>query len=161
MIILPQKYQRPEPPLITIGWREWVRLPELGISWVKAKVDSGAKTSALHAFSLERVREQGRDRVRFGLHPLQRNLKKVVYCTSDLLDMRWVSDSSGHREYRYVIQTLIKMGEEQWPIEITLANRDTMLFRMLLGRTALKDRCRINPAASYCTGKPKFKSKSK
>jgi hypothetical protein len=139
--------------LITMGWREWVQFPELGLAHVKAKIDTGARTSCLHAFSVERMREHGRDRVRFEIHPLQRNIKKVVQCTADLQDMRWVSDSSGHREYRCVITTPIRLGEQEWPVEVTLSNRDTMLFRMLLGRTALKGRFRINPATSYRLGK--------
>jgi hypothetical protein len=136
-----------------VGWREWVCLPELGIEKIKAKVDTGARTSALHAFSLKPFKENGRDRIRFDIHPLQHNTDKIVTCTADIIDLRWVSDSGGHREERYVVNTPLIIGDISWPIEITLTERDTMLFRMLLGRSAIRKRFVVNPARSFLTTK--------
>jgi hypothetical protein len=137
----------------SIGWREWVSLPDLGIDKIKAKVDTGARTSALHAFSLQLFKENFKDRIRFDIHPLQHNTVKMVTCVADVVDLRWVSDSGGHREERFVINTPVVMGEEIWPIEITLTERDTMLFRMLLGRSAIRHRYLVNPARSFITRK--------
>jgi hypothetical protein len=134
-----------------IGWREWVTLPELGIEKIKAKVDTGARTSALHAFSLKPFKENGRDRIHFDIHPLQHNTDKIITCTADIIDLRWVSDSGGHKEERYVVQTPVIIGGQSWPIEITLTERDTMLFRMLLGRSAIRKRYFVNPARSFLT----------
>src|SRR5438132_451925 len=109
--------------LLLIGWREWVSLPALGIQRVKVKVDTGARTSAIHAFRVDCYQEDGKNKVIFDLHPLQRS-KKMQTCVADLVDTRWVTDSGGHKEQRYVIETLIQMGNLIWPIEITLTNRD-------------------------------------
>jgi len=141
--------------LPVLGWREWVALPELGIRRIKCKVDTGARSSALHAFYLEPFKSRGRQRIRFGIHPLQRRTDRECVCTADVLDQRIVSDSGGHREQRYVIETRVQLGDEDWPIEITLTDRDTMRFRMLLGRTAIKKKFVVNPASSYLMGKPK------
>jgi hypothetical protein len=135
--------------MINVGWKEWVALPELGIERIKAKVDTGARTSALHAFALEPFEENGKKRIRFDLHPVQHRDDKVVSCVADIVDERWVSDSGGHKELRYVISTLLKLSDESWPIEMTLTNRDTMSFRMLLGRTAMKNRMVVDPSLGY------------
>jgi len=138
----------------TIGWREWISLPELDIPAIKAKIDTGAKTSALHAFKLVYFNENQIPKVRFYIHPLQRRSRPVIKCVAPLKEMRWVTDSGGHREERPVIETLIRMGPLEWPIEITLTSRDDMRFRMLLGRSALKTKAlAINPAESYALGK--------
>lgn len=141
--------------LLTFGWREWVSLPELGIAQIKAKIDTGARTSALHAFELRPFSEHGRDRVEFRLHPVQKDNNSVVTCQADVLDKRVVTDSGGHKEERFVIGTMLKIGQHQWPIEVTLTGRDDMLFRMLIGRTAMKSRALVNPARSYLVGKKK------
>jgi hypothetical protein len=134
---------------VTLGWREWVDLPELGLHHIKAKVDTGARTSALHAFELRSFREDGRKRVEFKMHPRQRDTETVVVCVADVIDERVVRDSGGHAEERLVIRTPVRIGGREWPIEMTLTARDDMLFRMLLGRTAMKGRAIVDPSRSY------------
>jgi hypothetical protein len=139
--------------LLTLGWREWVSLPELGLPAIKAKVDTGARTSALHAFDIEQYTEEGIDMLRFLVHPIQKNQEFIVKCTAPMKERRQVTDSGGHREMRYVIETLIVIDNNFYPIELTLTDRDTMRFKMLLGRTALNNRAIVNPAASFNCGK--------
>lgn len=137
---------------ITLGWREWVLLPELNLPPLKAKIDTGARTSCLHAFSLQPFNKGRADWVRFGMHPHQHDPETKVFCEAEVVDKRIVTDSGGHREERYVISTLLGLGKAQWPIEITLTNRDTMRFRMLLGRTAMQEKIIVDPGASYLLG---------
>jgi hypothetical protein len=141
--------------LLTFGWREWVTLPELGIARIKAKVDTGARTSALHAFELTPFVEDGKQRVAFRMHPEQKDSETIVDCVADVIDRRIVTDSGGHKEERFVIRTMLHIGRHSWPIEATLTSRDDMLFRMLIGRTALKGRAVVDPARSYVVGKKK------
>jgi hypothetical protein len=142
-----------EPQLLTLGWREWAALPDLGLPAIKVKVDSGAKTSALHAFYTEKYVLDSVDMVRFLIHPIQRNYDFQLECHAPVIDFREVSDSGGHKEMRYVIETNIVIGTRSWPIELTLTNRDTMRFRMLLGRRAMEARAVIDPGASYLNGR--------
>ena len=123
-----------------LGWREWVALPELGIERLKCKVDTGARTSALHAFYVETYRKDGVARVKFAIHPLQGRTDRAIECDTPIADQRIVSDSGGHKETRVVVETIVSLGGTSWPIELTLTNRDTMQFRMLLGRTAINGR---------------------
>jgi hypothetical protein len=147
-----------QEPLIRLGWREWVGLPALGIEHIKAKVDTGARTSALHAFEIDELADNDRPRVRFKLHPIQRDNDTVIECIADVVDRRVVSDSGGHREMRWVIATDVVIGPHSWRAEFTLTSRDDMLFRMLLGRTAIAGRATVDPARSYLVGrKPRKK----
>jgi len=151
------KKKKPSPTAI-IGWKEWVGLPDLGIPAVKAKIDTGARTSSLHVFDLEEFVADDRRMVRFGIHPLQRRKDILQYCEAPVLEKRRVKDSGGHIEKRYVIRTTAVMGAVSWPIDITLTNRDPMLFRMLLGRKAVENRFLLNPGRSYLTGRSLAKS---
>ena len=141
--------------ILRLGWREWAALPDLGLPAIKVKVDTGARTSALHAYYTEKYQIDSVDMVKFLIHPIQRNYDFQVECHAPLIDFREVSDSGGHREMRYVIKTSIVIGNSNWPIEITLTNRDNMRFRMLLGRRAMEARAVVEPGASYLNGKLK------
>ena len=138
--------------LYVLGWREWASLPDLGIKAIKVKVDTGAKTSSIHTFKMEFFQKNDEDWVRFWIHPKQRNEKDIHVCEAKIVDRRSVSDSGGHVEERIVIETHIRIGETLWPIELNLTNRDSMKFRMLLGRTAMVSRFVVNPALSYQRG---------
>lgn len=133
-----------------VGWREWAALPELGIEAIKVKIDTGARTSALHAFELTTFERAGEEWVRFRIHPFQDSDEERT-CESRIVDRRVVSDSGGHREQRIVISTLLDFGGRQSRIEMTLTDRDTMRFRMLLGRTAMHDLL-VDPNASFLLG---------
>ncbi len=149
-----QAYGQGAAKRIALGWREWLALPELDIGRIKAKVDTGARTSCLHTFRTEPYTLDGERRVKFWVHPEQHNLHHVVECDAVVIDERTVSDSGGHREQRLVIETPVCVGDNVWPIEMTLTNRDSMRFRMLLGRTAMAGRCTVLPEASYLAGEP-------
>lgn len=135
-----------------VGWREWLSLPELGIRRIKAKIDTGARTSALHTFFVEPYCENGRSKVRFGVHPLRKQQKPELICIAPVYDKRIISDSGGHREERYIIQTAIRLGLCLRTIEISLTSRENMRFRMLLGRSAMSDML-VLPDQSYLCGR--------
>ena len=145
---------------LLIGSREWVSLPGLGLHAIKAKIDTGAKTSAIHAFRVEIVSERGKRYARFFVHPAQRRSDLVVECLAPIVDSRVVSDSGGHRERRWVIEVELQAGAIREKIEITLANRETMSYRMLLGRSALRHFL-IDPTRSFMLGKPAREKKKK
>jgi len=139
---------------VVLGWREWLSLPDLGIESIKAKVDSGARTSALHTFELETFEEDGVAKVRFAIHPFQHDSSVIKTCVATLIDERTVTDSGGHKELRPVILTPVCLGDVTKDIEVTLTNRENMKFRMLLGRTAMSGNCTIDPEKSYLLGEP-------
>ena len=140
--------------LPVIGWREWVALPDLGVDKLRCKVDTGARTSALHAFYVEHFEEDGISKVKFGLHPIEKNTEEERHCVAEVLETRVVTDSGGHQEERYVIKTALILGSATWPIEITLTNRDTMSHRMLLGRIAISDNYLVDSGAIHLAGDP-------
>ena len=132
-----------------IGWRENIILPQLGIDYIKVKIDTGARSSALHAFKIQEFRQDNQLMVRFQIHPFQRDNQQVVIAEAKLLEYRQVKSSNGQTQNRPVISTLAQLGSQQWQIELTLTNRDVMGFRMLLGRQALRNRFLINPGKSF------------
>lgn len=139
---------------IILGSEEWCTLPELGIPSIKARVDSGAKTSALHAINIAPFKKDGQNWVKFDINPIQNNVKTIIHCEALLVDKRVVKSSSGFREQRYVIQTTLDIGNSKWVIEMTLTNRDSMGFRMLLGREAMSGRVLVDPEQQYLLGQP-------
>ena len=144
-------------PLI-LGWQEWVALPELGLPAIKAKVDTGARTSALHACYVEPFGPARARKVRFGVHPLPRREHPAVACTARLVDRREVRSSNGERETRYVIETPIRIGDREWEIEVTLADRNMMTYRMLLGRQAIPEGALVDPSASFLQPRLRYKA---
>ena len=137
-----------------VGWREWVSLPEIGILAMQCKVDTGAKTSALHTFKVDAFEREGQEWVRFSVHIDETDLCKVQVCEAKVQDKRSVTDSGGNVTERFFIETLLEIGESHYPIQVSLTDRDTMKFNMLLGRTALrKGRFIVDPSKSYLQGK--------
>ena len=149
----PSKIRRAKKKIV--GWREWVRLPDFKVDKIKAKLDTGARTSALHAFRVTPFTKDGASYVRFFLHPLQRKSRPEIKCVAVVIDHRTVTDSGGRREERPVIRTTLKIGKSRYPIELTLTNRDDMGFRMLLGRQALRRRYLVDPGRSFVIRKKK------
>lgn len=142
---------RSERPVV--GWREWVELPDLGVDRIKAKIDTGARTSSLHAFDLERFERDGREMVRFEAHPIQRDTSVTIPVEAELVDRRSVRSSTGKETLRPVIETRVALLGQRWPIEISLIRRDLMGFRMLLGRQAIRGRLVVDPGRSFVGGK--------
>ncbi|WP_460275459.1 30S ribosomal protein S6--L-glutamate ligase [Celeribacter sp. ULVN23_4] len=136
-----------------LGWEEWASLPALGLPALKIKVDTGAKTSALHAFDIEPFGRADEPKVRFNIHPVPGREDIAIACSADVVDRREVTSSNGETELRYVISTEIAMGDRRWPIEITLTNRTNMAYRMLLGRQAILDDMIVQPTESFCQPK--------
>ena len=137
---------------IIIGSEEWCGFPALGLPAIKARVDSGAKTSSIHAFNIQSFRRGGMLWVSFEVHPIQNNRKAVVRCERPVIDKRKVKSSSGVAETRYVIQVPMKVADQTWEVELTLANRDSMGYRMLLGREAMSGRMVVDPSTSFRLG---------
>ncbi|WP_198586170.1 30S ribosomal protein S6--L-glutamate ligase [Roseovarius salinarum] len=128
---------------LKFGWEEWISLPDLGVPALRAKVDTGARTSALHAFDIETFGPASKPKVRFTVHPIPGRDDLVIPCSAEILDRREVASSNGEKELRYVISTTLSVNGDSWPIELTLTNRSTMTSRMLLGRQAMKDHITI------------------
>jgi hypothetical protein len=150
-----KKERAARPKRKIVGWREWARLPALHVDKIKAKLDTGARTSALHAFRVTPFTKDGAAYVRFFIHPLQRKSKPEVRCVALVIDTRVVTDSGGRREERPVIRTQLKIGKSRYPIELTLTNRDQMGFRLLIGRQALRRRYLVDPGRSFVIRKNK------
>ncbi len=147
--------------LLVIGWREWLSLPDLGIRKIKAKIDTGARTSSLHAFDIKEFEVGKKTYVSFKVHPIQRDNSRVIKSEAELVAKRKVKNSGGKVTLRPVIITTINIGGMTWDIELTLINRDEMGFRMLLGREAVRGHLLVNPGNSYILGaKPKLKRRS-
>jgi hypothetical protein len=144
----PEMSKRPQ---ITyqLGWREWATLPDLGIDRIKCKLDTGARTSSLHACDMEEFVEGEKRMIAFVVYPQQRRKSEAIHCVGEMVDERKVKDSGGRSEKRPVIGTTLQVGSWSWPIELTLTNRDQMGFRMLLGRTALRKRFIVDPGLSF------------
>jgi len=147
--------------LPVVGWREWLSLPAIGIDTIKAKVDTGARSSALHAFDVEIFQQDGREMVRFKVHPYQRDNTVTVEGVAELLDRRRVRSSEGTESMRPVILTTVELLGQRWEIEVTLTRRDNMGFRMLLGRQAVRRRFVVAPGRSYLGGKLKQRRSKK
>jgi hypothetical protein len=141
---------------LVVGWREWMALPQLGIGAIRAKIDSGARSSALHVDALETFRRDGREYVRFSLHPGRAEDPAVAGCEAEVADRRRVTDSGGHTTDRVFIHTVLKLADLLVPIEINLTDRRNMLFPMLLGRTAMAGRLLVDPERSFALGEPPF-----
>lgn len=139
-------------PKTIVGCEEWCGFPDLGIPAIKARVDSGAKTSSIHAFNIHRFRRDGESWVSFEIHPIQNNRSTVIRCEKRVIDKRSIKSSTGVAETRYVVASTLKMGDHLWDIELTLANRDSMGYRMLLGREAMSGRMLVDPSLSFCLG---------
>lgn len=145
---MPERRRRP-----VIGWREWVGLPELGVEAIKAKIDTGARSSSLHAFDLERFTEKGVDMVRFAIHPVQRRRRPSVEAVVPVVDERVVRNPGGRAELRPVIVTKVSWNGRLWKVELNLTRRDEMGFRMLLGRQAVRRRFVVDPGRSFVGGR--------
>lgn len=136
-----------------IGWREWVSLPDLGVDWLKAKIDTGARTSSLHAFDIAEFDRDGESWVRFRVKPWQDSQEDAVEVECPVHDRRAVRSSSGHAQVRYVVELLIRLYDREVLAEVTLSNRDEMGFRMLIGREALRQGYVVDPARSFVGGR--------
>lgn len=147
-----QRRKKKAPPTL-IGWREWAAFPELGQFRIKAKIDTGAKTAALHAFRVKTTFRGGVEYAEFYVHPAQKRRLPEIFCSSPVVDRRGIRSSNGVVEQRLIIRTLLRLGEREWPIDVSLADRDAMGFRLLLGRDVFKKKFLIDPKASFLLGK--------
>jgi ribosomal protein S6--L-glutamate ligase len=137
------------PPTFRLGWEEWLGLADLGLPAIKAKVDTGARTSALHAVRIEPFGTEAKPQVRFIMHPDPEDPSIEVVCSAKVIDRRQVTSSNGQTELRYVINSPVTVGGKTWPVEISLTNRETMGYRMLLGRSALQDGMSVRPSEGF------------
>ena len=149
---MPSIFKRAVHERKCVGWREWISLPDLGVVAIKAKIDSGAKTSAIHAYNIKTLTQDGKKRVQFTVFPEQRSKRTEVHAEADLVGERYVRSSMGHLSLRPVIRTTLAIAEYALPIELTLVDRDVMGFRMLIGRQAIRNRMLIDPGRSYLLG---------
>lgn len=143
-----------KPPKLIAGWREWARLPDLGVERIKVKLDTGARTSSLHAFDITTFTHGGDDWVQFDIHPIQEDETITQRCVSPIIDYRWITSSTGHKQKRFIISTTLEIGEFSALIELSLAKRDEMGFGMLVGRKALKKRILVDPSHSFLLSDP-------
>ncbi len=141
-------------PANVAGWREWVSLPVFGIKWVKAKLDTGARSSAIHAYDMEEIDRDGSPWVSFELHPWQRSDLDSCRIELPVIDRRIVRSSTGHEEERLVVTTIVRAVGLDLTAELTLTNRDEMGFRMLVGREAMRGVILVDPSRSYLGGRP-------
>lgn len=139
----------PTPSSLILGWQEWVALPDLGLPALKAKIDTGAKTSSLHTHLIEPYGPAKRPMVRFTVRPDPNRKELEIDACAEVVDRRAVTSSNGERELRYVIATRVHIGDLSWPIEITLANRERLTYRMLLGRQAIRSNILVDPESSF------------
>ncbi|BBD08084.1 ATP-dependent zinc protease [Desulfovibrio ferrophilus] len=145
-------------PKMLIGWREWVAFPDWGVPGLKAKIDTGAKTSALHVYEPEVFERDAKRFLRFQIHPLQNRDDVSIPCEAELVERRRITNSGGQTQRRYVVRTTVELAGRCWPIELTLTNRDQMKFRMLLGRSAMSGQLLVDPQLSYQGGKRNTKT---
>jgi hypothetical protein len=143
-----------------IGWREWATFPGLGVEKVNAKIDTGARTSAIHAFRIKEKVVDGIPHVTFSLHPIQRRKIPEIFCSVPIADKRVITSSNGQKQNRIVIKTPMTLGGRTWPIELTLTDRDEMTFRLLIGREALRNRFLIDASGSHRLGQPTLSEES-
>ncbi len=136
-----------------VGWREWLDIPTLQVGHIKAKIDSGARTSSLHAADIQVITDRGAPHVSFVVYPEQHRSEPAIACIAAVFDERQVTSSNGHRELRYIIQVEVSLSGATWPIELSLTNRDSMGFRMLLGREALRRRVLVDTSRSFIAGR--------
>lgn len=149
-----QQRSRKKQPL-EIGWREWVSFPDYGIGSIKAKIDTGAKTSAIHAFRIREVDYEGARHVEFFLHPEQKRRNPEIRCIAPVLDQRLIKSSNGTVQNRFIVSTTLAIADREWSIDLSLTNRDDMGFRLLIGRDALRNKVIIHPAKSFMLGRRK------
>jgi hypothetical protein len=144
-----------DPTAVVVGWREWVALPQAGVEWVKAKIDTGARSSSIHAFDLEAFDRDGEEWVGFSIHPWQRSDEDHVELALPVLDRREVRSSNGQVEQRYAVALDVRLAGRTITTVMTLSNRDEMGFRMLIGREALERGFLVDSSRSYAGGRPR------
>jgi len=142
----------PNSTKMIVGSEEWCAISGLSIPAIKARIDSGARTSSIHAFNIQPFKKNGEAWISFEVHPIQQNRSTIIRTEAEVYDRRVVKSSSGDAEKRYVIKTQLNLGDESWEIEVTLSNRDSMGYRMLLGREAMSNRILVDPSASCLHG---------